>query len=268
MVENSSLSLMVSPPCLAQRYSLKIALRQYFRLILVLLTEYRTTWFYHVFFGTVLPLGLIFFFKMVEGNIEKSQAIFLLGGDLTTSIAYGPTTMLITRLGWGRQNREFTYWAALPIPKSILILAMVSIYLLFAIPGLVVSYLLGCLMLGLPLTQGVLLIILVPLGALSLTGFGAFLGVYASSGEVANAYGNALMGFVTFLSPMLIPLDAMPLPLQFVARFVPTTYVADAFRMVLAGSLGVNVFYDIILLFCFTAAFLLVVHRKLDWRAA
>jgi ABC-type multidrug transport system permease subunit len=67
---------------------------------------------------------------------------------------------------------------------------------------------------------------------------------------------------------MLIPLDAMPVPLQFIARFVPTTYVADAFRMVLAGTLGINVVYDIILLFGFTVAFLLVVHHKLDWRAA
>lgn len=186
---------------------------------------------------------------------------------MATSIAYGPTTMLIGKIGWGKQNKEFHYWAALPIPKLTLILAIVSVYLLFAIPGLVTSYVIGCWLFTLPLSKGLALLLFVPLGALSLTGFGAILGVYAKDGETSNIYGNVLIGLVTFLSPTIIPLEAMPFPLRIVAMFIPTTYVADSFRSALEGNLGINLIYDGLILVGFSVAFLVLVYRKLDWRA-
>ncbi|MHB9144464.1 MAG: hypothetical protein ACYC5Y_03920 [Symbiobacteriia bacterium] len=48
---------------------------------------------------------------------------------------------------------------------------------------------------------------------------------------------------------------------------MPTTYVADSFRAVLAGRFGIGLGFDVLLLTLLTLAFLLLVHRKLDWRA-
>lgn len=243
------------------------AINHYLRLIRVLLAEYRSSWWFHVFFGTFLPLGLIFFLKMISGGIDTARAVFLIGGNMTISIAYGPTIMLISKIGWGKQNKEFDYWAALPIGKLTLILAMVSVYLLFALPGLAASYLVGSWVLGLPLSGGLALILIVPLGVLSLTGFGAFLGAFAKDGQMANALGNALIGVVTFLTPTMIPLEGMPGPLRLFARITPTTYVADAFRAALGGQFGSAVVYDVLILVGYASVFLWLVARKLDWRA-
>ncbi|HEX6291098.1 MAG TPA: ABC transporter permease [Herpetosiphonaceae bacterium] len=264
-MSNDSLA---APPYPPPRRTLAISLWRYLILTRVLLTEYRTTWFYHSFFGTVMPLGLIFFFKTMNGAMSVQQAVFLLGGNMALSIAYGPTQMMIVKIGWARETREFDYWAMLPIPKLALILAMVSVYLLFAVPGIVSSYVFGIWMFGLRPEGSLILIPLVPLSALSLTGFGALLGMYARTGQTAMAYAQALIGFVTFLSPMLMPLEAMPRLLQMIAIFVPTTYVADAFRMVLSGNWGARLMYDILILTALVGLFLLVSHRRLDWRTS
>jgi ABC-2 type transport system permease protein len=246
--------------------SLATTAKQYAILCRVLLAEYRRTWFTHIFFGMLLPLGLIFFFKMTGGEIDAQRAVFLLGGNMAISITYGPTTMLIAKIGWGRHNREFDYWATLPLPKLILLLAIISVYLLFAIPGLVSSYLVGSWVFGLPLPNGLMLIALAPLCALSLTGFGALLGTYAKDGPTASVYGNILLGFVTFLAPTMIPLETLPFPLRVLAMCVPTTYVADAFRAVLGGRVEIGWVYDLLFITIFSVAFLTLVHWKLDWR--
>ncbi|HWQ15945.1 MAG TPA: ABC transporter permease [Roseiflexaceae bacterium] len=257
-----------APPYAPPRRTLARAAGQYIELVKVVLTEYRTNWFFHTFFGMVLPLGLIFIYTTTGMAIDTGRAIFLLGGNMATSIAYGPTMMLVGKLGWMRQNRELDYWAALPIPKLVMVLALVTVYMLFALPGVATSYLAGSLMLGLPLAASPLLLVLVPLGALSLAGMGAFLGAYAKDGQTANVIGNALIAFFTFLSPLMIPAELMPAPLRVVALFVPTTYAADAFRAALAGEVGPRILLDALALAGFSAAFLWLVQRKLDWRGA
>ncbi len=170
--------------------------------------------------------------------------------------------MLISKLGWGRQNQEFDYWASLPIPKLALLLALVTVYFLFALPGIFVTYIVGSIILGFPLFRGFVLLPLLPLGAFSLTGFGAFLG------ETANAFGNIFIGCVTFLSPMLVPLQSMPIFLRFIAWLLPTTYLADAFRSLLSGNLGVNLLQNVIVLLFSSLFFLGIVHYRIDWRSS
>jgi ABC-type multidrug transport system permease subunit len=55
--------------------------------------------------------------------------------------------------------------------------------------------------------------------------------------------------------------------LRLVAPLTPITYVANVFRAVLAGHFGTQFTYDVLILLGFTAVFLVLVHRKLDWRA-
>lgn len=261
--------MMAGAPYRPRRRTLRVVMSQYEGLIRVLLAEYRSTWFFHVTFGFLMPMGMIFFLRYAAGDVTQDRAIYVLGGNLATGIIFGPTMMLVGKLGWGRQNREFDYWATLPLGKLTLILAFVFVYVLFALPGMIGIYVIGSLVLGVPFTAaGLWLLPLIPLGALPLVGLGAFIGTYAKDGQSANSIANMLMLFVSFLSPTMIPLEAMPAPLRAIAPFTPITYVADAFRAVLHGHFGTNFTYDVLMLLGFTAAFLLLVHRKLDWRAA
>ena len=244
------------------------ALRQYATLVRMLLAEYRQTWFFHAFFGGVLPLGFVFFLKTAAGALDRERAIFLLGGNLAAALTFGPTVGLITKLGWWRQNRELEYWVALPLPKVALVLALVSVALLLALPGLVGVFVVGSLLLGLPLGAGLGLLPLLPLGTLSLAGVGALVGSYARDGPTASLLSNLLIVFVGFLSPTMLPPEALPAPLRAVGWLLPTTYVADAFRAVLGGRTTTGLAVDIAALTLLAIACLALVERKLDWRAA
>lgn len=262
-VEKEELAQAPYPPSAT---TITTAIRQYRVLLRMLLSSYRGGWFMHIFMGLLIPITLGFTVRATLGNINTERAIFMLGGNMAMSIAFGPTQFLITKLGWAKQTKEFEYWIALPVPKLNVILAIISVALLFALPGLVGSYVLGSLIFSLPFSGGWALVVIIPLGILPLAGIGAFIGTIAPSGQTASLIGNLLIIFVGLLSPMLIPPDALPKPLQILSLFIPTTYVADAFRIALSGRMGVSFFLDVLFLVLISAVFLALVHWKLDWR--
>ncbi len=248
------------------RYTPVSRLRQYGILLLTLLSNYRSEWFFHIFAGLLLPVSLVFFAHSVAGTVDMDSKIFLMGGNMALSIAFGPSLFLIGRLGWARQNKEFDYWITLPIPKMVLVIAIISLGLLFALPGLLGTYLLGSLLLGLPFSGGWTLIFLVPLSALSMAGFGALIGSMSPNGQVANVIGNLFIMLIGFLSPMMIRPENLPVPLQLFSRVVPTTYIADAFRIAMGGHAATSLTQDVVVLLITTVLLLGFAQWKLDWR--
>lgn len=243
-------------------------LRPYAIVIRIMLAEYRRTWFMNVFMGFLIPFGFLFFLKSSGDLITHARAIFLLGGNMATSIAFGPMSFLITKLGWAKQSQEFDYWIALPFPKLVLIFSIVTVALCFALPGLVGIYIFGNLLFALPFAHIPLLILLIPLSVLPLVGLGALVGTCAPSGQVASMISNFLIIFIGFLSPMMIPPEVLPLPLRLISLFIPTTYVADAFRTMLSDKLGTNFLFDVGTLIIFTFLLLYLAYKRVDWRAS
>lgn len=248
------------------RRTLSWHLAQFSRVVRIQLLEFRTAWIYLVVFGCLVPLGLIFWMSRMGGAITLEKAVFILGGNLVTSIVYGPTTGMIGKIGWGKEHRTFDYWAALPLPKLGWVLATVTVYLLLALPAVVVIFGVGALTLGIPVLNGLALIPLIPLGTLSMVGLGAFLGLLAPNGQTASLFGNAMIGVVTFLTPTLMPLEQMPTVMQWIARCLPTTYAADAFRLALAGEYGMALGIDVGILVLTSVGFLWVLAKRLDFR--
>ncbi len=271
MIETNSQKMpaeteLASAPYPPSSYTLVTALRQYQILVRTLLSSYRGTWIMHIFMGLLVPVGLGFAVKATLGTVSTDRAIFMLGGNITMSIAFGPTQFLINKLGWARQSKELEYWIALPVARLNLIIAIISVALLFALPGVLGCYVLGSLIFSLPFSGGWLLVVLIPLGVLPLAGIGAFLGIIAPSGQTAALIGNLLLIFVGLLSPMLIPPASLPGPLQTIALVFPTTYIADAFRSALSGNIGPSLLFDILFLILSSLVFLILVHWKLKWR--
>jgi ABC-2 type transport system permease protein len=261
-----------APPALAltpypfPAYTLTTALKQYLIVLLAQLSSYRGDWVFQVFISLVVPVALVFSAKSLIGTVDAGRAIFLLGGNMAMSIAFGPTTFLITKMGWSRQSREFDYWISSPVPKLVVVLAIISMALLFALPGLAGSYLFGSLLLGLPLTSSWGLIALIPLGVLPLAGVGAFLGTIAPNGQTAGLICNILLIVVGFLSPMFIEPSQLPKALQITSLFVPTTYVADAFRSVMSAHYGPHFVFDIAVLTLCSVLCLAFAQWKMEWR--
>lgn len=248
------------------RRTLRWHLAQFARVVTVSLLEFRTAWPYLIVFGCLVPLGLIFWMSRMGGEFSRERAVFILGGNLVTSIVYGPVIGMVGKIGWGKEHRTFDYWAGLPLPKLAWVLATVTVYLLLALPSVAIIFGVGALTLGIPLMNGLALIPLIPLGTLSMVGLGAFLGILAPNGQTASLFGNAMIGVVTFLTPTLLPLEQMPTVMQWIARVLPMTYAADAFRLALSGELGAPLALDIGILLLSSLGFLWVLSKRLDFR--
>lgn len=264
--EQISPEIFAPAPYSLATYSLATMLRQYVIVLQAQLSSYRGNWVFQIFISLVVPLALVFSAKSLIGTVHTDRAIFLLGGNMAMSIAFGPTTFLIGKLGWARQSREFDYWIALPVPKLVVVITIISMALLFALPGLLGSYFFGSLLLGLPLTGAWALIFLIPLGVLPLAGVGAFLGTIAPNGQTAGLMSNVVLIVVGFLSPMFIPPEQLPGILQITSLFVPTTYVADSFRSALGAQFGPRFAFDIIVLVLCSVVCLVFAHWKMEWR--
>ena len=255
-----------SLPYALPSHNFAVTLRQFGVLLRLFLSDYRTLWFFYVFFGFMWPISFIFFITTATGSMSTEQAIFILGGNMATAVAFGPAFLLINKIGAGRERHEFEYWSTLPMPRLVFVLALNLVALLLALPGLVGAYLLGAFLLGIPLAGGLPLLLLIPLGALPLAGFGALLGSYASDAQIANVIGNILTIVVGFLSPMLVRPEQLPPVLRLLAFFVPTTYVADLFRAVLGGQTQLPPLLDLAIIVACSAISLFLIQRKMDWR--
>jgi ABC-2 type transport system permease protein len=256
------------PPYAHVHFTLATAAQQYLTLLRVLLAEYRTTWFPHTFSGLLIPMGFAFIAGAVGAAGSTEKAIYLVGGNMALSITSGPMSFLINKIGWGRQRKEFDYWIALPVSKLLLILALISVALVFALPGLMGVYVFTSLLFGLSFSGTWALIPLIPLAVLPVAGIGALVGVCARDGQVANVLSQIMLVFVSVLSPVLLPLESLPVPLRIISQFMPTTYVADAFRAMLGGYPGTNLALDILILALFAAVVLTITYFRLDWRSS
>ncbi len=257
-----------TPPYAWVRHTPRVLLQQYKVVLLAFLASYRTQWVMYIIAGILAPLGLILFARSILGGTTPQQAIFLLGGNMALSIILGPTTFLIAWLGAAKESKEFDYWIMLPVPKYVVVLAIISVAVIFAFPGLAGTYILGVLLLGLPFSGGWSLIFLALLSALSIAGLGVLLGYSVPNPQAANVVSNLLILVVAFLSPIMIPADALPLPLRIISWIMPSTYAADAFRSVLAGDVGPGLVVDIIFLTLSSVLLLSLAQWNLRWRSA
>ena len=93
------------------------------------------------------------------------------------------------------------------------------------------------------------------LGTLSFLGIGIVATSIAKEQESAQFILGFLQFPMMFLSGVLFPIEQMPLPLQYVSKFLPLTYAVDALRKVMVLGVGPDgVIFQILLLIILGAA--------------
>ena len=73
------------------------------------------------------------------------------------------------------------------------------------------------------------------LGAVAFLALGYVIASFAKTEDAANGMTSVVQFPMMFLSGTFFPIEAMPDPLQAIARLIPLTYLADALRQVMVG---------------------------------
>lgn len=238
----------------------------YLDVLLTQLARVREFWFWYVIGPLLFPLAIIVFMTNVGATLDPNFALHAVTGNAVLSLIFGPVSLVSGRLAWARELGELEYYAALPISRAQMVLAITTMSVLFSLPALIMVLLVGSLLVGLPLSFHPLLILTVPVVALSLAGLGAIIGIWARTGQQGNQMANLVMVVAMFLSPVLVPMTEMPQVMQWTARLIPSTYAAGAFRAVTSRQISAEFWLDVAVLAAFAVGLIYIATQRLDWR--
>jgi|SRR5579884_3807039 len=224
----------------------------------------REEWFWYLVQATFVPVSQLLFLWFLVGRGSPQRMGFFLTGSLVLSLSFGGMLSLGQHLGLLKAYNAFEYYATLPIAKAVFIAAVTTRGMLLSLPsaGLVLG--LGRALFG--LTVPPLGLLVLALAAYAMSGFGAVVGFWSPTAQVASLATQVLQTIIVFFAPIFYPLSALPWPLRLTARLWPTTYAAEALRGAVAGAPVAALWRPLLVLAAFAALSLVLIPRKLDWR--
>jgi ABC-2 type transport system permease protein len=243
-------------------------LRDYALLTQIQLLELRTWGPITVIFTTLFPMAMIFGFGVIGGGVSPSGFIYVVTGTAVMSLVTIGITATAQDLGEMQRKGDIQYYASLPISKAALLGAIVTVRVLIAVPGLVVTLILGSAHYHTPANLNVGTLVLLPLTVLALAGIGAGIGLLITDFRVVATLSQLSFVVAMFASPVLIPHDELPKVLQWFAYALPPTYAADGLRHALTSSLDSRFLLDVGVLLACAVVSLVAVGRWMRWRVA
>lgn len=246
---------------------LRRAIETFADLFFIQFSTVRTGWQWIFLTSSAIPLGILFFMSFVTGQRGHGIVLYFISGNVVVALMLNPLFMLAGQFSWARQSHAFDFYAGLPISRAALILAGITVSVIFTIPGMVALLVLGMMIFHLWVLPSPLIIFLMLLSPTAISGIGAMIGVLAANQQVAGVVANMFMLMVMFLSPIYTPASRLPSVLQFTSKLLPTTYAADGLREILAGRITGTFALDIAVLFAFSVGTIYLVTTRLDWRS-
>ena len=177
-----------------------------------------------LFVAAFQSIGILVLLRVVGG--KGSGGAQIVAGASVLVVAFVGLNLLAQRFGALKANGGLDYYAALPVPPGVVVLATAASYASFAVPGTVVTAVAGVLLYDLPWAALALLPVVVLLAGAALAGVGAAIGLLAPKPELATVAGQLGMSAVIFLD--LVTAHRLPAAVQVLRAIVPSTYAADA----------------------------------------
>ncbi|MBI2942423.1 MAG: ABC transporter permease [Chloroflexi bacterium] len=253
----------------------------FFDVFLIQLASYRWAWPWQLIAGIVAPLGMMFLLKSLllsspplnspslnspVGGEDLALGAHILAGNIVSSTLMSTMGSTAMRFAHLKATEGLDYYAVLPVSRTTLVGAVVLAFITLSVPGLMATVLLGRFLFGLPLEPHPLALAVILLASLSMATVGTAIGILTPNPETAGMFENLAMFAMLFLSPVMIPAERLPGPLQFTSRLFPTSYAIEALKRLLVGALDQTVLLDVAILAVFCAVALYLASKRLDWR--
>lgn len=239
--------------------------RQFWLLLKIQFSDYRSSAAFFVVFSMVIPIGLLW----VLGNYVNDtgiEAAWFLAGNVVVSVTFGSASFAVARVAWLHIDREIDYYGTLPIRRSAFLASLFTLSQISTFPGLVTSLTIGHFMLEIPFHRLLAAFPIIFLASFSLTVIGAAIGSYARTMPQVNLYSNLIIVVVTFFSPVLVPEESLLTVQRVATHLLPPGQAAMALTASFAGSYGFEFWRSVLFLLVtlFVSSFLAI--RNLNWR--
>lgn len=235
-------------------------------LLLVELTNWRWSWRMMLLLGMVTPLGTLAALKILLREPRPVDLAYALAGNVVLSLMFENQNRVGGHFVYMRDHGTLDYFGSLPVRRPVVVLAVVGAFLLLSLPAVVVIVLGGSLLMGIDLQVSPLVLLVVPVCALSLAGIGAVVGLAARNSQEATSLGLLVTIVLAGLGAVMVPPDRLPGWLVALGRLSPATHAGSAFRQVLFGPVTAALAVDLAILALFAIGTTWLAGRQLDWR--
>ncbi|MGZ9587180.1 ABC transporter permease [Paenibacillus marinisediminis] len=226
----------------------------------------RDSWAWVLLMATMFPLTTTLFMYFFMENPSDDMIIRVIAGNMIFGVIVMGMNAMGQEISWQKHQGHFTYYASLPISKFNFVIANLLRGLMSTFPSLVILGIIGQFGYGISFHYSWGLLLVVILTLTSCVGIGVCIGFWSPSHQLTNMLTQVLMMFVTFLSPVMVDMNQLPLPLQWVSYIFPTTYAADALRTSLIEGWTSNVMIDCIVMFVYSVITVVVINKLVNWR--
>ena len=230
------------------------------------LTNWRWAWQGLLITGMVTPILSMVAFGVFARDSGSRTLEYILVGNIVLSLLFGNLNNVQGHMIYLRIMGTLDYFATLPIRRYVLIVAMVLSFLVISLPALVVTIFVGSYLLGVPVSIHPLILLVIPLCAVSLSGIGALIAVNSRTPESGASVSFLVTAILMSIGPVVVPPDRLAQPLLVLGWLSPATYAASALRQTLLGPLTWQFGIDIAVLAGFAIITLALVGLKMDWR--
>ena len=186
-----------------------------------------------LFVATLQSLGIEILLRGVVRHDGRSTAATIVAGSTVLVAAFVGLNLLAQRFGSLRERGALDYYAALPISGGSVVLGTTASYATFAIPGALLTAVVGAAMYGLSFSHLWLALPTMVVAGIALSAVGAAIGLLLPRPELATVAGQLAMTAVLFLG--VIPPGHMPAGVRGLRDVLPSTYAVDALTAALRG---------------------------------
>ena len=214
----------------------------------------------NISWGILFPLvlALAFTLRNPAGLAELSP------GLIAMAALFGTTSMEAIVITFEKRVGALERLIMAPVSLSTILVGKVLGGAIFGLVIAGVMTLISLLFLNTAVTYPLLFIVILILTVLAHSALGALVAVSVKEVFEAQTLSNYFRFPMVFLCGVFLPVDAMPVPIQFIAHLLPLTYSVDAFRQVFMGPLDmVLMLRDLAALLVFLVIFLVVATRLL-----
>lgn len=236
-------------------------------LTLIQLTNWRWSWREMIITGVIAPTIGITALSAVASDRSLQTLGYIMTGNLVFSIMFGTVNRVAGNFTYMRTGGMLDYFATLPLYRVGIVLASVMAFFLLSLPQTLITLLLGAAILNLPLMVSPLILVVLPLIAVSLSGLGALIGLLSRSSDEVTTYSQLATFGMLALGPVILPADRLPAVLQLVGLLSPASHAAGALRQTLLRTEeAVPLWGHLAALLVITVVLFWLVSARLDWR--
>ncbi|MCW3490598.1 ABC transporter permease [Dethiobacter alkaliphilus] len=243
-----------------------LKLREIWILFRIQFAEVRDEWVWIVLMASMFPFTTLLFLKYFSPVQTPEVMVRIITGNMVFALTIMGVNVLGQVIAEQKKQGHFLYYAALPVSKLNFVFALFVRGLLTCIPSVVILAVLGQWIYGLTFVYSIGMIPVFLISLLACVGMGTMIGFLSPSPQLASLLAQSLMMVINFLTPVLVTVEMLPAVLQKTAYLFPTTYVAEAFRIIVTDGWTMDVARNMLILTGFIGICLYLLARKMDWR--